>query len=52
MAGLFVLLCYYNAKELRANIAEPWPEVFSLDPSLNRRISYDLRPGYILPDFA
>ncbi len=51
VAGVFALVCYICQKELRANLAEPWPELLSLDPELNSRIRNDLRPGYVLPDF-
>lgn len=51
VAGAFVLVCYICQEELRANLAEPWPELLSLAPELNSRIRNDLRPGYVLPDF-
>ncbi len=51
VAGVFVLVCYICQAELRANRAEPWPELLTLDSSLNSRICSDLRPGYVLPDF-
>ena len=51
VAGVFSLACYICAKELRANLTEPWPQLLSLDPTLNSRIRNDLRPGYVLPDF-
>jgi hypothetical protein len=51
VAGAFTLVCYICQKELRANLAEPWPQLLSLDPKLNSRIRNDLRPGYVLPDF-
>jgi hypothetical protein len=51
VAGLFTLVCYICNKELRASTALPWPQILSLDASLNSRIRNDLRPGYILPDF-
>ena len=52
MAGLFSLVCYVCHQELRANEAAPWPELLSLDPSLNSRIRNDRRPAYVLPDFG
>jgi hypothetical protein len=51
VAGVFVLVCYVCQKELYSNVAEPWPQLLTLDPALNPRIRNDLRPGYWLPDF-
>jgi hypothetical protein len=51
VAGVFTLVCYICQKELHGNLAEPWPQLLSLDPALNSRIRSNLRPGYILPDF-
>ena len=51
IAGLFVMVCYVCHAELRANEAMPWPQLLSLDPTLNSRIRNDLRPGFVLPDF-
>lgn len=52
VAGLFTLVCYIYHTELRANTAEPWPRLLTLDPQLSYRKRSDLRPGYVLPDFC
>lgn len=51
VAGVFALVCYLCHRELRANMARPWPVLLSLDPQFNSRERNDLRPGYMLPDF-
>jgi len=51
VSGLFVLVSYVCASELRTRTAKPWPQTLTLDPSLSPDISTNLRPGHILPDF-
>jgi hypothetical protein len=51
MAGLFVLVSYLCAQELRARTAQPWPQILTLDPALSSYIRTNARPGHILPDF-
>ena len=51
VSGLFCLvLCFYY-EDLRANFLQPRPKLLTINPELNPRISNDLRPGYILPEF-
>lgn len=50
-AGLFTVVSYLCATELRARTAVPWPQMLTLDPSLSSDIRTNLRPGHILPDF-
>jgi hypothetical protein len=52
VAGLFTLVSYLCAKELRARTASPWPQLLTLDPLLSSGIRTNARPGHVFPDFA
>lgn len=51
VAGLFALVCYCCRVELWSRTAQPWPQLFSLDPALSGVESSDLRTGYKIPGF-
>ena len=51
VSGLFSLVLYYYHEELRANDLQPWPKLLTINPEWNPRISNNVMPGYILPEF-
>ena len=51
VSGLFCLILYLYHLELRANVLQPWTKLLTINPDWNSRISTNLRPGYILPEF-
>ena len=51
MAGLFTMLCYCCRAQLWSREAQPWPQIFSLDPALSGVEGADLRTGFKIPGF-